>query len=109
MYFKVQTPKHGNGAVGVGALLDSSAAFSDKVGEWNPGFEFSPISASHSLQLGPKSESNETGAGFTIFNQAFGKLENAHSWPGSNQTLVGCFNIVFLFYATLFRLSTHMH
>ncbi|KAI5398502.1 hypothetical protein KIW84_064041 [Lathyrus oleraceus] len=35
---KVQTPKHGNGAVGVGALLDSSAAFSDKVGEWNPGF-----------------------------------------------------------------------
>ncbi|KAI5398501.1 hypothetical protein KIW84_064041 [Lathyrus oleraceus] len=84
---KVQTPKHGNGAVGVGALLDSSAAFSDKVGEWNPGFEFSPISASHSLQLGPKSESNETGAGFTMFNQAFGKLENAHSWPGSNQTL----------------------
>lgn len=84
---KVQTPKHGNDVVGVGALLDSSAVFSDKVGEWNPGFEFSPISASHNLQLGLKSESNETGVGFTMFNQAFGKLENAHSWPGSNQTL----------------------
>ncbi|CAK8572430.1 unnamed protein product [Lathyrus sativus] len=85
---KVETPKHGNGAIGVGALSDSSAAFSDKVGEWNLGFEFPPISASHSLQLDPKSESNETGAGFTMVNQAFGKLANAHSWPGSNQTLV---------------------
>lgn len=53
---KVQTSKHGNSAAGVGALLNSSAVFSDKVVEWNPGFEFSPISASHSLQLGPKSE-----------------------------------------------------
>ncbi|XP_058760589.1 uncharacterized protein LOC131633927 [Vicia villosa] len=84
---KVETPKHGNSAVGDGALFDSSAAFSDKVGEWNPGFEFSPISASHSLQLGPKGESIENGAGFTMFNQTFGKLANAHSWPGSNQTL----------------------
>ncbi|CAI8619380.1 unnamed protein product [Vicia faba] len=80
---KVETPKHGNSAVGAGALLDSS----DKVGERNLGFEFSPISASHSLQLSPKGESNENGAGFTMFNQTFGKLANAHSWPGSNQTL----------------------
>ncbi|KAL5068716.1 hypothetical protein RYX36_019603 [Vicia faba] len=80
---KVETPKHGNSAVGAGALLDSS----DKVGERNLGFEFSPISASHGLQLSPKGESNENGAGFTMFNQTFGKLANAHSWPGSNQTL----------------------
>ncbi|KAI5426341.1 hypothetical protein KIW84_031952 [Lathyrus oleraceus] len=93
---KIQTPKHGNGAVGVGALLDSSAVFSDKVVEWNPGFEFRPISASHSLQLGPKSESNETGVGFTMFNQAFGKLENAHSWPGSNQTLEAPKRIIYI-------------
>lgn len=77
--------------VGVGALLDSSPGISDKVGEWHLGFEFSPISAFHSLQPGPKSESNETGAGFNMFNQTFGMLANAHSWPGSNQTLVGCF------------------
>lgn len=102
---KVETPKHGNSAVGAGALLDSS----DKVGERNLGFEFSPISASHSLQLSPKGESNENGAGFTMFNQTFGKLANAHSWPGSNQTLVGCFNIVSSFYVTLFRLSRNMH
>ncbi|CAI8597631.1 unnamed protein product [Vicia faba] len=102
---KVETPKHGNSAVGAGALLDSS----DKVGERNLGFEFSPISASHSLQLSPKGESNENGAGFTMFNQTFGKLANAHSWLGSNQTLVGCFNIVSSFYVTLFRLSRNMH
>lgn len=84
---KVEAPKHGNSVVGVGALLDSSPGISDKVGEWHLGFEFSPISASHSPQPGPKSESNETGAGFNMFNQTFGKLVNAHSWPGSNQTL----------------------
>ncbi|KAL5079194.1 hypothetical protein RYX36_007615 [Vicia faba] len=96
---KVETPKHGNSAVGAGALLDSS----DKVGERNLGFEFSPISASHSLQLSPKGESNENGAGFTMFNQTFGKLENAHSWPGSNQTLTDTKNIsaVSIFFETM--------
>ncbi|KAL5081565.1 hypothetical protein RYX36_009986 [Vicia faba] len=96
---KVETPKHGNSAVGAGALLDSS----DKVGERNLGFEFSPISASHSLQLSPKGESNENGVGFTMFNQTFGKLANAHSWPGSNQTLTDTKNIsaVSIFFETM--------
>ncbi|KAL5081892.1 hypothetical protein RYX36_010313 [Vicia faba] len=96
---KVETPKHGNSAVGAGALLDSS----DKVGERNLGFEFSPISASHSLQLSPKGESNENGAGFTMFNQTFGMLANAHSWPGSNQTLTDTKNIsaVSIFFETM--------
>ena len=84
---KVEAPKYGNNTVGVGVLLDSSTRISDKVDEWHLGFEFSPVSASHSLQSGLKSESNETGTGFSMFNQTFGKLANAHSWPGSNQTL----------------------
>ncbi|WJX19507.1 hypothetical protein P8452_09193 [Trifolium repens] len=86
---KVEAPKHGNSAVGVtvGALLDSSTGISDEVGEWHLGFEFSPSSAAQSSQPGLKSESNESRAGLTLFNQSFGKLANAHSWPGSNQTL----------------------
>ncbi|WJX19506.1 hypothetical protein P8452_09193 [Trifolium repens] len=82
---KVETPKHGNSAVGV--LPDSSTEISNKVDDWQLGFEFSPISASHSPLPGPKSESNQTGDGLTMFNQTFGKLANAHSWPGPNQSL----------------------
>ncbi|CAJ2628679.1 unnamed protein product [Trifolium pratense] len=82
---KVETPKHGNSAVGV--LPDSSAEISNKVDDWQLGFEFSPISASHSPLAGPKSESNQTGDGLTMFNQTFGKLPNTHSWPGPNQSL----------------------
>ncbi|GAU42797.1 hypothetical protein TSUD_34410 [Trifolium subterraneum] len=83
----VEAPKHGNSVVGVtvGALLDSSARVSDKVGEWHPGFEFSPSSAAQSSQPGPKSESNESGAGLTLFNQTFGNLANAHSWPEASK------------------------
>jgi hypothetical protein len=108
---KVEAPKHGNSAVGVtvGALLDSSTGISDKVGEWHLGFEFSPSSAAQSSQPGLKRESNESGAGLTLFNQSFGKLANAHSWPESNQTLVGLFNIVSSFYVTLFRLAMIIH
>jgi hypothetical protein len=77
-------------------LPDSSTEISNKVDDWKLGFEFSPISASHSPLPGPKSESNQTGDGLTMFNQTFGKLANAHSWPGPNQSLVGFVNIVLL-------------
>lgn len=87
-------PKHDNGAVGVGALLDTSTGTSGKAGGWHLGFEFSPTSASHSPQPGRKSESNETGTGLTMFDKNFGELNNALSWPGSNQTLVSCFNLI---------------
>lgn len=86
-------PENGDGAVGVGALLDSSSGISDKAGEWNLGFEFNSSFASHSPQSAPKNGLNDTGTTLTMFEQSFGQLNNAHSWPGSNQTLVSYFSI----------------
>ncbi|KAJ1387447.1 hypothetical protein SESBI_39969 [Sesbania bispinosa] len=78
---KAEVPKHDNGSLGVGAMLDSATGISDKADGWHLGFEFGPSSA------GPKSQLHETGTGLTMFNENFGTLKNAHSWPVSNQTL----------------------
>ncbi|XP_061338019.1 uncharacterized protein LOC133284900 [Gastrolobium bilobum] len=87
---KAEALNHDNGALDVGATLDSSPGISDKAGKWHLGFEFSPSSSSQDHigpQLGPKSESSENGTGFTLFNQNFGELKNVNSGSGSNQNL----------------------
>ncbi|TKY52210.1 hypothetical protein E2542_SST23730 [Spatholobus suberectus] len=84
---KAEVPKHDNGALDVGTVLDSSNGISDKVGGWHLDFEFSPRSASQNHigpQPGLKSESNDVGTGFSMFNRNFGKLS---SGSGSNQNL----------------------
>nr|KYP74344.1 hypothetical protein KK1_007019 [Cajanus cajan] len=90
---KAEVPKHDNGALDVGTLLDSSIGngVSDKAGGWNLEFEFSPSSASQghmNPQQVPKGESNDVGTGFAMFNQNFGELS---AGSGSNQNLVSCF------------------
>ncbi|KAL2325497.1 hypothetical protein Fmac_024555 [Flemingia macrophylla] len=86
---KAEVPKHDNGALDVGTLLDSSNGngISDKGRGWQLEFEFSPSSATQghmNLQPGPKSESNDVGTGFAMFNPNFGELS---SGSGSNQNL----------------------
>ncbi|KAK7391988.1 hypothetical protein VNO78_20414 [Psophocarpus tetragonolobus] len=86
---KAEMPKHDNGALDVGTVLDSSKGISDKAGGWNMEFEFSPSSASqnhnhNNPQPGLRNESNDIGTGFAIFCQNFGELNSA---SGSNQNL----------------------
>lgn len=86
---KAEVPKHDNGALDVGTLLDSSIGngVSDKAGGWNLEFEFSPSSASQghmNPQQVPKGESNDVGTGFAMFNQNFGELS---AGSGSNKNL----------------------
>ncbi|TKY63103.1 hypothetical protein E2542_SST12970 [Spatholobus suberectus] len=84
---KVEVPKHDNGALDVGTMSNSSNGISDKVGGWHLEFEFSPRSTSQnhiSPQPSLKSESNDVGTGFAMFNRNFGKLSLG---SGSNQNL----------------------
>ncbi|XP_027365053.1 dentin sialophosphoprotein isoform X2 [Abrus precatorius] len=85
---KSEVPKHGNGSIGVGTMMDSSTGISDKSGGWHLEFEFSPSSALQDhispQQLGPKSESNEIGNRFAMFPQNF---EELNSGSGSNRSL----------------------
>ncbi|KAE9611943.1 hypothetical protein Lal_00048958 [Lupinus albus] len=77
-----------NGALGVGAMLDSSLGVSDIAGGWHLGFEFYPSSAAQdhiSPQLHTKNESNETINEFAVFSQRFGELNsNLGSGPKQN-------------------------
>ncbi|OIW13036.1 hypothetical protein TanjilG_17596 [Lupinus angustifolius] len=78
-----------NGALGVGAMLDSSLGVSEMAGGGHLEFEFYPSSAvqNHvSPQLHLKNESNETINEFTVFSQRFGEL-NANSGSEPKQNL----------------------
>ncbi|CAL0316575.1 unnamed protein product [Lupinus luteus] len=83
------TKAEDNGALGVGAMLDSSLVVSDIAGGWHIGFESFPSSAVQdhiSPQLHPKNESNDAKNGFAVFSHRFGEL-NANSGSGPKQNL----------------------
>ncbi|KAK7361596.1 hypothetical protein VNO77_03666 [Canavalia gladiata] len=84
---KAEVPKHDNNALEGGTVLGSSTEISNKADRWHLEFEFNPSSVLQdhiSQQLGTKSELNEIGTRFTMFNQTF---EELNSGSRSNQNV----------------------